>query len=133
MADILIARWRHGRWCHRRGKGPCFYSTRDPRVLHQTRCIINEYVLFLSFAFVNCIDKMKVNKEELIDRYPRSTMWQEWQNLLLISLLGSLSSLVSRSTVNVSVTRDHLFHRAAADSQLSLTRKVFGFNRFIAK
>ena len=23
----LIARWRHGRWCHRCGKGPCFYST----------------------------------------------------------------------------------------------------------
>ena len=26
----LIARWRHGRWCHRCGKGPCFYSTRGP-------------------------------------------------------------------------------------------------------
>ena len=26
----LIARWRHGRWCHRCEKGPCFYSTRVP-------------------------------------------------------------------------------------------------------
>ena len=26
----LIARWRHGRWCHRCGKGPGFYSTRGP-------------------------------------------------------------------------------------------------------
>ena len=24
----LIARWRHGRWCHHCGKGPCFYSNR---------------------------------------------------------------------------------------------------------
>ena len=24
----LIARWRHGRWCHRYGKGSCFNSTR---------------------------------------------------------------------------------------------------------
>ena len=26
----LIATWRHGRWCHCCGKGPCFYSTRGP-------------------------------------------------------------------------------------------------------
>ena len=26
----LIARWRHGRWCLRCGKGPYFYSTRGP-------------------------------------------------------------------------------------------------------
>ena len=26
----LIARWRHGRWCHRCGKEPCFYPTRGP-------------------------------------------------------------------------------------------------------
>ena len=24
----LIARWRHGRWCHLYGKGTCFNSTR---------------------------------------------------------------------------------------------------------
>ena len=24
----LIARWRHGIWCHRYGKGSCFNSTR---------------------------------------------------------------------------------------------------------
>ena len=28
----LIARWRHGRWCHRYGKGSCFNSTRGHRV-----------------------------------------------------------------------------------------------------
>ena len=27
---LIIARWRHGRWCHRCGKGPCLYSTRVP-------------------------------------------------------------------------------------------------------
>ena len=26
----LIARWRHCRWCHHCGNGPCLYSTRGP-------------------------------------------------------------------------------------------------------
>ena len=30
LYGILIARWRHGRWCHLCGKGPCLYSTRGP-------------------------------------------------------------------------------------------------------
>ena len=45
----LIARWRHGRWCHRCGKGPCFYSTRGPTgsllVLGQDPCPCAFYIV----------------------------------------------------------------------------------------
>ena len=54
LCGRLITRWRHGiSWCHRCGKGPCFYSTRAPVYIMQTG--VEKLTRVPLFCLSNCL------------------------------------------------------------------------------
>ena len=60
LYDRLIARWRHGRWCHRYGKDSCINSTRGYTgsllvIGNSRQCIHSSTLVVTQFSkYLNC-------------------------------------------------------------------------------
>ena len=130
----LIARWRHGRWCHRYGNGSCFNSTRGHMgsllVYTEARKVNTDWLdtcralcHLLSFlACWICLAQLKVEK------YTYNVKTAQYRNTL--ELFQSVSPMPAYHICSAEwLINDTRQFTRASHCSLSRTKIIWLFNR----